>query len=102
MINIHDLDIRNVTQKDWFDTGIDIDFELNGCVYQLHIRKDEKGVFQPFTVYHIKKTGGCLYCDGSGGGCRGLKMHKNELFLRLIEFPNIRLEWLYISHAEQA
>ena len=102
MINIHDLDIANVTQNYYDETRIDINFYLINSHYQLHVRKNEKGVFQPFNIYHIKKTGKCLYCDGSEGGCRGLGMHINELFLRLIEFPSIRLEWLYLPHAVKA
>lgn len=100
MIDVEKLTITNVIQKWWNNDSIDITFTLNDFRYQLHIRKDQEGVFYPLTIFHISETSLCSHCNNEQTVCKGLKMYKEDLFYHLIQYPSIRLEWLYIPYAE--
>lgn len=98
MINVNELSITNVWQEYWLEKSIDIKFELPTGRYELHLSQNREGIYFPNEIYHLKNDQDCPYCDGNEAGCIGLKIHKKELFYRLIEFPSIRLEWLYLPH----
>lgn len=98
MINVDELSIANVSQQYWNKRSIDINFDLNNMGYQLHVSQDKKGVFFPTEIFHITNIQQCPYCDGSEAGCDGLKKYKKDFFHRLIGFPSIRLEWLYLAY----
>lgn len=87
----------NVHQKAVNDERIDLYFSFNGQEHQLITRK-KCNIFQPQLVYHRLET--CPFCDANHLYCPLLTEHKKDLFSKLIETPNIRLDWLYIPHEE--
>ena len=69
--------------------------------YRMVLIKDkDRGIFEPVRVYH-KLDIHCLLCDKEGmhDNCSYFGKHLDALFQRLIQFPSIRLEWLFIPHA---
>lgn len=99
-LNIDEQDITNVShyKLDYLQPGYVIEFKINGFRYKLHTDKQENGAIFPHHIVHIDQTTDCNYCDNDTYYCYGLMDHRNELFHRLIEFPSIRLDWLYINH----
>lgn len=75
-----------------------IRFEIDGFRYNLLTRENEYGIVYPKSIYHFDDGDNCTYCKQLMNSCEELAKYKQELFQRLIEFPSIRLEWLYIDH----
>ena len=102
---IEALDIRNVFQIKKNDGRIDIYFTAEGFTYSLLMKKMEEK-YEAWVVWHENRHE-CPVCNVLANldttmSCRMLHKHRQALFHRLIEFPNIRLEWLYLPHAVQA
>ena len=101
--SFENLEIDNVRQERFeLDEGrIDIEFNMKGFPYYLIVEQNAVGVFQPYEVRH-KSDELCMSCKKTRCNwvkCEILCAHKRTLFDRLIQFPSIRLEWLYIDHA---
>ena len=98
-LNIDELNITNVSYRDLKYNGLGyvLTFKIEGFRYILHTEKQEDGSVYPSHINHVDASYHCKYCEGSVS-CLELMKHQKELFHRLIEFPSIRLDWLYIHH----
>lgn len=68
--------------------------------YRMVLIKDKNwGLFEPVRVYHRSDLH-CHFCDRKAKheNCAYFAQHLDALFQRLIQFPNIRLEWLFILY----
>jgi len=99
-LHIDDLMITNVSQRKsvFFIDTIEIRFEIDRFRYSLDVSEREDGMFYPWRIDHLEEYKYCQYCEHRSSVCPGLRDSSKELFHRLIEFPSIRLEWLYINH----
>lgn len=99
-LNVSELNIMNVTQYKLkrSASGFIIVFTIDGVSYRLRVEEQEDGKIYPIKIMHDWLSGGCKYCDEPSYYCHELMNYKQELFHRLIQFPSIRLEWLYINH----
>lgn len=100
-MNIDGLAITNVSQYEthFFINTFYIAFELDGFRYELFAEQGIDGLVHPKFIKHSDENNTCNYCENRSSVCRGLSEYKKEFFHRLIEFPSIRLQWLYIKHA---
>ena len=98
---------NHVTVTDVYNQRIDKDqavihFSVNEQRYTMIVNLDEdSGVFLPDRVFH-RTDRYCSFCDESEGtyfNCEWFFDHLDEWFHRLIEYPRIRLEWLYLPIA---
>ena len=94
---VEELDISEVYQERRNEKRINIYFKANGQKYMLEMWKYDGRPFIPSTIEHDSNQT-CLICRKKQILCDPLKKHVKTLFHRLIEFPSIRLEWLYIEH----
>ena len=98
---INHLHIHDVYQDTSDEKYIDIFFHIDNRLYCMRVMKFEDG-YQPRMVFHRFDFGVCLICrEERRVICEVLDRHVNDLFNRLIQFPNVRLEWLYISYKER-
>lgn len=99
-MNVDKLNITNVTHREstYFINVFYITFEIEGFGYSMFMEQAADGLIHPKSIEHLHEYGKCKYCKFRSELCVELKEYKKELFHRLIEFPNIRLEWLYINH----
>jgi len=98
-MKIDELNIVNVSQSKVksMENGIVITFQVDSFRYNLYtLEKD--GMFNPYHLVHLDENSDCTLCENGSNYCKELMKYKQELFHRLIEFPSIRLEWLYINH----
>lgn len=94
---IDELSICNVTQETKRKDQINIMFSIGNENYWMPvIAKD--GVFIPAALFHMSNM--CLYCETArpGSDC-SLAAKRDVIFDILIQYPSIRLEWLFIPHA---
>ena len=100
-LKIDELEITNVShyKSKYLDPGFIIEFSIDGFRYNLHTEKQENGVVYPHHIIHMDTDNDCKYCENELNYCLELMNYNQELFHRLIEFPSIRLEWLFIDHA---
>ena len=98
---LEELTLSNVYQEIPLSTIIDIYFCLENAPYLLRTLKDS-GVYKPLEVCH-KMNERCDYCGSQeyGGYCSALDSQAENLFNRLVEYPSIRLEWLYLPYEER-
>ena len=98
-LNIDQLNISDVSQYNFSNfTGFILYFNIDGFRYSLYAKELEDGMIYPNTIYHLDKGGKCKYCKEVSYECQELIGKRVELFHRLIEFPSIRLNWLYIDY----
>lgn len=99
-MNINELAITNVThyKSNYSKNGYVIRFKISDFVYRLYMRGEDDGIVHPNRIVHADQIDDCAYCKKTTQYCPGLTTYMQELFHRLIEFPSIRLEWLYINH----
>jgi len=96
-MRIEDLHFTDVSQKKLDDISLAIYFKIDDFRYRLFMVK-RNGLFKPGGIQHLDADKECPLCKIKVDACNYLFLKRRELFLRLIEFPNIRLEWLYIPH----
>lgn len=80
--------ISGISQNQYDEKNIKIYFLINGVAYSLRVRM-VNGFFKPQYVSHLNYS----VCDS-------FEPYVLDLFYELIQFPSIRLEWLYIPHVE--
>ena len=99
-MNIAELTIANVSQREsvYFTNVFYITFEIDGFGYSMFIKQAADGLIHPQSIDHLIQNGTCKYCKNRSTLCPVLNDYKKELFHRLIDFPSIPLEWLYIDH----
>lgn len=92
------LTITNVWQKRVNEKRIDIHFTIEDMDYYLTVMNIDN-TYKPWAVYH-NSVAICSFCRKrvSLTFCDGLGFDPLHLFHRLIEFPSIRLEWLYLKY----
>jgi len=94
-IKVDELNITNVSQEHIeFDTYF-IDFKIDELEYYISTEAIN-GVYRADSIWHNKDFT-CDFCDEIGQ-CTFLEAYKDDIFKRLITFPSIRLEWLFINH----
>ena len=100
---VNQLAFQDVYQKNIRDDRIEIHFNLNKSSYYIVIdRKEDQ--FEPWGVFHNKEKTErvCTHCDNTSKHlCMTLDDHVETIFYRLIELPNIRLEWLFIPYRNE-
>ena len=99
-LKLDELKIATVThtELDHHFEKFRIEFFIDAFQYGLYMEEFEDGKLHPTKIVHWGNATVCNYCKESRFSCRELSKHKQELFHRLIQFPSIRLEWLYIDH----
>lgn len=78
---------------------IDLEFNLEGGLYYLILKRNSLGEFFPFSLFH--NSGDlCTHCHKRDifMRCHALYLHRNAIFHQLIQNPSIRLEWLYLPY----
>ena len=97
---IEKLTIRDVHQTAVSSDRIDVYFTIATHTYMLAVVEKEKGMYVPRMVFH-ETTGPCPFCqkEWKSSDCSTLNEQIETLFHRLVEYPNIRLEWLFLNHA---
>lgn len=92
------LDIQSVSQTKLDEWDIRIHFTADGLSYRLIVSKDRQDkYFTPQRVEHEIKH--CPLCNNRNKyHCDGFSRHIDDLFQRLIQYPNIRLEWVFLPH----
>lgn len=91
--------ITNVGQETALNDLFYLLFTIGNIDFEMSVRQDEQGIYQPSYVYHVQlRKKGCPYCQNRGQWCEGLDVHRFELFETLIQFPSIRLYWLFLPH----
>jgi len=96
---LEQLDFMDVWQEEHGDKRIRIHFEVNYRLYFMEVMK-ENGVFKPYSVLHESTSGECPFCRQVSGfyGCPFFKTNISDLFAQLIDYPAIRLHWLFVPH----
>ena len=99
---VESLAITNVYQKEINENEYTIHFMINDVSYFLEVQKRSRdNKFIPMWVSH-EETNYCSLCEQKflehGYWCKKFDKYRDEIFHRLIEFPTIRLDWLYIHH----
>lgn len=99
---IESLDITNVYQREMDEGEYNIHFTINELSYFLKVQERSRdNLVIPMWVCHEERDY-CSLCDRefkvTGEWCKKFNKYRDEIFHRLIEFPSIRLEWLYIHH----
>ena len=89
---INTLQMTDVHQEKRGNGGIDIYFTLHDCSFYLFI--SEKDLC--YSPAYVLQMGGDRWTGQFFSQL--LTLYKEELFRHLIEFPSIRLKWLYIPH----
>ena len=100
-MNIAELTITNVSHRKskYFENEFEIRFVIDEFHYKLLMSQIANRLVHPIHVEHLVKNKTCPCCkERFTILCNELTRSKQELFHRLIEFPNIRLKWLYINH----
>lgn len=95
---VEELQISEVYQEKLGEKRINIYFKANGQKYMLLMWKYKDRPFFPSTIEHNSNET-CLVCRKKMILCDPMQRHVNALFKRLIEYPSIRLEWLYLPHS---
>ena len=97
--SIEQLEFHNVhMSKSKNEAVICIHFKLDWQEFFVRIVREDH-VYVPHEVLHEEKQR-CVVCDDGHNSyvCSFLNKSKNNVFQKLIEFPNIRLEWLFIPY----
>ena len=102
---VDNLDISDVHQQEFRDSlvwKIDIFFTMKDQRFSLVLLDDDDERLKPWAVYH-KTDQFCPFCQKKELNkiCLPLEKHVSAFFRQLIEFPNIRLEWLYLPYEER-
>lgn len=99
-LKVNELRITNVSYRElkYIARSLVLTFEIDGFRYNLHAKENEDGMVHPIKINHLDKASRCKHCEDGLTGCYQLMKYQKELFHRLIEFPSIRLEWVYIDH----
>jgi len=98
-LKIDELNISDVSHyKISTYNGFALKFIIDDFRYNLFVKEMEDGVVRPVKVVHGDVNSHCKYCKKESYICHKLMNYQQELFHRLIEFPSIRLEWLYMNH----
>lgn len=95
---IDSLELTKVSQWVENEKSVWIQFFANGfhMGIEMYIKNDK---FIPRSVTH--NTGRkCPFCNAGSSyyKCKPFKKYEYALFLRLIEFPKLRLHWLFLEH----
>ena len=96
---IESLKIQNVRQSATDEDRIFIYFTIQDYCYYLFLQQNDEGIFIPKRIDHFTNDK-CPLCHSHYKymkDCSILDDHNNELFQRLIEYPSIRLEWLFLN-----
>ena len=90
--------ISHVNQLVIDEDTIEIYFKIDDLPYCLEVSRI-KGTFRPRFVYHDAYFT-CPICGLklANTRCSPLDLKEVALFQRLIKFPAIRMEWLFIEH----
>ena len=95
--------INDVSQQQ-YDDYLDIYFSINEIAYLLRVGEAKvNAVFEPWYIVH-QSNELCVKCQLKAKHnivCDDLSSQVRELFYELIQFPSIRLEWLYLSYKEK-
>ena len=99
-VHIDELNLSDVEsyKAKYVTSGFVIRFSINGFRYHMHLHQDANGRTYPTNIYHLDEDKTCTYCENPTLFCLNLTEYQEPLFHRLIEFPSIRLEWLFIDH----
>ena len=85
--------LRNVEHHARYGSNY-LSFLLDNVAYSMKV-VDDDGVYTPKVVQHASYQRCSLCKTGKHLICPALTKVKQELFEKLIEFPSIRLEWLF-------
>lgn len=99
------LPITDVHQEEFRDLlvwKIDIYFTMKNQRFSLVMMDDDDEVLKPWAVYH-ESDQICPFCQKKELNkiCLHLEEHSTAFFRRLIEYPSIRLKWLYLPYEEK-
>lgn len=102
---VETLEIKQVSQEKEDEEAINIDFTIEQVAYQLFLVKNKENKFEPKTIFHLdnlREMGKiCPVCKGKGSFCVKLEKNKEQLFQHLIQYPTIRLEWIYLDYDQK-
>jgi len=96
------MEINNASQYKKGEDCIIIQFTIDTHPYYLVVRRNGSDEFFPFSVRHDSDER-CEYCqkrNAKWDECSDLYSRRETIFYRLINFPSIRLEWLYLPYEE--
>lgn len=97
-MKIDNLVFSNLTVEKVLESIVDIFFTVEDQAFSIRTL-NQQGFYRPTFVYH-ESLATCPLCRGYGlhSGCSVLLQELWQVFLKLVEHPSIRLEWLYLPY----